>query len=309
MRKHRDSITSILLYGVGVSVVNNDPLAIQGGLSERLVWAAEDGNIDEINLLVAAGGDIHMMNDGLIAITCKTKEDHTALIAHLVNHYKLDVNAHQGKPLINAASWSSSANLQMLLLLGAKPSDEAIIAAAHDGDLDNFNRLELAGANIHASDTGGDEAALIEAAKNGHAKIIERLLFKGSDVNARGVQGPLYWAAACGHANAVHVLIKHGADLKQYGLAAMLFAVQYQKYDVVKQVDDAFAKQGLIKPSQNADLTTQQKDRISYALNNVSSDAGVQVIDLASSMFPTTAAVVTTSDRNDFAADSPVFNG
>jgi ankyrin repeat protein len=57
--------------------------------------------------------------------------------------------------------------------------------------------------------------ALYAAARNGHDSVVEYLLARGANVDAKGVFGAtgLQWAAINGHASTVDVLISRGADL------------------------------------------------------------------------------------------------
>ena len=59
------------------------------------------------------------------------------------------------------------------------------------------------------------EAILRWAAENGHGEIVQALLQKGADVNAKDAQGrtALMLAVERGHAAAVQVLLEHGADV------------------------------------------------------------------------------------------------
>lgn len=57
--------------------------------------------------------------------------------------------------------------------------------------------------------------ALYAAARNGHAHVVEYLLSRGANIDAKGVFGAtaLHWAAINGHASTVDLLISRGANL------------------------------------------------------------------------------------------------
>ena len=53
------------------------------------------------------------------------------------------------------------------------------------------------------------------AARSGNADVVEQLLAKGANVNARAARGQtaLMWAVAQKHPDVVKVLLAHGADV------------------------------------------------------------------------------------------------
>ena len=67
--------------------------------------------------------------------------------------------------------------------------------------------------DVNATNVGGD-TPLNSAAGNGHKEIVELLISKGADVNAKNaVNKPLHMAAERGHKEIVELLIAEGADV------------------------------------------------------------------------------------------------
>ena len=65
---------------------------------------------------------------------------------------------------------------------------------------------------------------LLFAAENGHAGVVELLLAKGADVEAKDEKGrrtPLLFAAEKGHAGAVELLLEKGANVEARRFDAM----------------------------------------------------------------------------------------
>ena len=60
-----------------------------------------------------------------------------------------------------------------------------------------------------------DGLLLHNAARNGHKEIVELLIAKGADVDAKDEDGwtPLHWAVVNGHEETVELLLANGSDV------------------------------------------------------------------------------------------------
>jgi len=100
------------------------------------------------------------------------------------------------------------------LLTGPASADD-ILGAAERGKLDSVRiYLERDPQLINITDPGG-YTPLHKAAYNGHPEIVEYLISKGAELNARSNSGstPLHGAAFYGHPEAAIILIEKGAEI------------------------------------------------------------------------------------------------
>jgi ankyrin repeat protein len=75
---------------------------------------------------------------------------------------------------------------------------------------------------VHCTAISGSssEVTLFTAAKEGNASLVERILVRGVDVNARDTYGltALHWASHRGRSNVVRLLLRKGADLNVHAV-------------------------------------------------------------------------------------------
>jgi len=92
--------------------------------------------------------------------------------------------------------------------------NEALLNAAASGQADVVEALLERGANIEAKNNLG-ATPLIFAAVQGHSRVVKLLLGRGADVNAKTATGitPLIGAASAADADVVQLLLEDGADV------------------------------------------------------------------------------------------------
>lgn len=106
-------------------------------------------------------------------------------------------------------------------------------------DIELAKTLIDMGADINATSNKG-ATALMAAAKIGHIDIVELLVTRGANINARNIDHnmtPLIWAASGGHSYIVKFLLKNGADrsIKTYnGYTAATIAQENGHYSIVE---------------------------------------------------------------------------
>jgi len=132
-------------------------------------------------------------------------------------------------------------------LLGKKPTDDELFAAARAGEAKRIRRLIAYGADIGAIERGyTDGTPLHAAAAWGHGSAVEVILQAGADKNARGKRGhtALHSAAQAGHELVVKALVDAGADMDvgdSDGRTALHYAARYGRELAVKALIDAGA--------------------------------------------------------------------
>lgn len=134
-------------------------------LGEALVKAAETGDVQSVERIIAAGAEVNMAvsGDGT-ALIGAVRRGQMQMIDYLLAR-GADVNVTSpgdGSPLIAAARTGRAAIVQLLLDRGARMDDLV----------------------------PGDENALMQAVIGGRAEVVRLLLERGADVHVRSVEGP-----------------------------------------------------------------------------------------------------------------------
>ena len=228
--------------------------------STAMMFAAQAGNLDVVEFLLASGVDVNFKNQ---------KNENTALI-FAAEAGKLDVlNVLLKRPGVlleqtNDDGWNALGRaagrghadiVKALLLAGADANfrhtiigETALIIASHAGKLDVVNVL-LAHPDILIDQTGDyGSSALACAAQAGHADIMKSLLLAGADVNARPpLSGTTALITACmlGKLESVKVLLEQPGILvdqtDNYGMTALAWASHQGHADIVGSLIDAGA--------------------------------------------------------------------
>ena len=130
--------------------------------------------------------------------------------------------------------------LSLALLLPLARADQELLDAVNVGDIAHVRRhLEELGKDPNHHDPW-EKSVLIHASYNGHADIVELLIEKGADVNARSKHSgrtPLIAAAYHGNVEALAVLLAHGADVnvqdKRHKYTALHHAINEIRNDQI----------------------------------------------------------------------------
>jgi len=168
-----------------------------------LHWAAEADQIEVARVLADAGADIEAKTSwGASPLDWAATMGSARVAEFLLSR------GASGFTLITAAALGKQAEVEAIVESGTDLSPhrrrDAPRTPNEDWPPDSVHIL---------GDILSD--ALYAAARNGHTRVVEYLLARGANINAKGVFGAtaLHWAAINGHANTVELLISRGANL------------------------------------------------------------------------------------------------
>ncbi|MHC4539644.1 MAG: ankyrin repeat domain-containing protein [Planctomycetota bacterium] len=184
--------------------------------------AVQNGRIEAANLLILKGADVNAKNRGGTAPLHIAAQKSDRKTANLLILKGADVNAKNkyGLTPVSRALLSDGGGRLMVELLvskGAKVS--ALHLAAHRGDIDKVRSSLEKGTNVDVRDVAG-HTPLFYAASAGQMHVVEFLISKGAEVDAkdkRGGETPLFYAGDAGWRNVVELLIARGADVNARG--------------------------------------------------------------------------------------------
>ena len=204
----------------------------------ELAEAAEDGNLAAVNRLLAAGADVHALDD--LALRWASFNGHLAVV-------------------------------QALLAAGARVhanNDYALRQASENGHLAVVQTLLAAGADVHAN----NDYALRWASRNGHIAVVQALLAAGADVHADDDYA-LRYASSNGHTDVVAALQRAAqAPLQGWRHYFHKTAEEYEAegYDdegiVAEQAKDVATVRGcaLLPLAEAKDLLLAQVDTLNF---------------------------------------------
>jgi len=133
------------------------------------------------------------------------------------------VNRYGIAPLTLAITNGDSAMVEMLLKAGADPNttlpggETALMTASRVGAVASVKSLLARGAKVDSKDEKHGQTALMWAAAEGNAPVVEMLIEVGADYKARLASGmtPLLFAVREGHSDVVRALLKAGVDVNE----------------------------------------------------------------------------------------------
>jgi hypothetical protein len=215
----RDTLCAMAVYAaakVGVDVNTRE----EGAAERWLVVAAEDGLVETVQALVAAGAEVdHANNYGCTALYPAAKEGHVEVILALVeagaevNH----ANNYGWTALYPAAKEGHAEAIRALVEAEAEVDHAdsegftALHGAAINGRVEAIKALAEAGAEVDLATNLG-RTAMLGAAENDHFLAIKALMDAGADPNrADHNRTPLAVARAYHHKAAALALVQAGA--------------------------------------------------------------------------------------------------
>jgi cytohesin len=203
-----------------------------------LLCAAQEDRADVVGALLQAGADVNKADeDGFAPLSAAA----SASIATMLIERGADVNAANrfgSTALLLAADAGRVGVVEALLQADAdvnKADDDGDAPLTVAASASIATMLIERGADLNAANRFG-ATALLRAAQNGCADVVEALLQAGADVNKADDDGfaPLSAAAS---ARIATMLIERGADVNaanRFGGTALLLAAQEDRADVVE---------------------------------------------------------------------------
>ena len=210
-------ITAVLLCEVS---------AFAATASAPLADAAEKMDRARIRALLQQHADINAPQaDGMTALHWVAYQDDQETAALLVRagaNVKA-ANRYGVTPLSLACTNGNGAMVELLLQGGADANttlpggETALMTAARVGALGPVKSLLARGAIVDRKDDRRGQTALMWAAAEGHAAVVELLIEVGADFRARLASGftPLLFAVREGHTDVVRALLEAGADVNE----------------------------------------------------------------------------------------------
>lgn len=209
-------------------VVQPSARATVGATTSRapLADAAEKLDRARVRALIAQRVDVNAPQpDGMTALHWAAYQDDVDLSALLVRAgANVKAASRYGvTPLSLACTNGNGAIVELLLKAGADPNaplpggETPLMTAARTGTPAAVKALLSHGARPDAKDERRGQTALMWAAAEGHASIVEDLIESGADFRIRLASGftPLLFAVREGRLDVVRVLLKAGADVNE----------------------------------------------------------------------------------------------
>jgi ankyrin repeat protein len=226
----RAKVRALLAQRVDVNAAQPDGMT-------ALHWAAYQDDLDLAKLLVRAGANVKV-----------------------ANRYGIT-------PLSLACTNGNAVMVEMLLSAGADPNaplpggETPLMTAARTGSLAAVKTLIVHRAIVDAKDDRRGQTALMWAAAEGHADVVQALIDADADFRIRVPSGftPLLFAVREGHLDVVRVLLQAGADANEMipadagrrrgyggrlppaGASALLLAVTNGHFELAAHLLDAGA--------------------------------------------------------------------
>ncbi len=251
--------------------------AIAATPTSPLADAAEKSDRAAIRALLKQRADVNTTQaDGMTALHWAVYHDDREVAELLVRAGARvqTANRYGVTPLSLASTNGNAALIELLVKAGADPNaalpggETPLMTAARTGSLPSVKALLSHGALVDGKEEGRGQTALMWAAAEGHAAVVQMLIAAKADVQARLPSGftPLFFAIREGRLAVVRILLEAGVDvngaipadgprrrsyggrLPPTGLSPLLLAVQNAHFELAAELLEAGA-------NPNVDLT------------------------------------------------------
>jgi len=231
------ALPALALQTTDINPVNRR--AVDG--STPLQWAVYENDVNEVLRLLQAGANVSLANNyGATPMSLAAEVGNADIIRLL-----LDAGAGADSPDVDRQT--------------------ALMAVARTGNVEAAELLVKHGASVDARERWGGQTALMWASARRHPQMMQFLISKGADINARSIDRdyqrhvtaegrpknldsggftPLLYAARENCLACVDVLVRNGADLNlpdPDGVTPLLLAIMNVNWDLAKKLIEAGA--------------------------------------------------------------------
>jgi ankyrin repeat protein len=245
-----------IVIGVGACLL---ALSATAG-AQTLVDAVRNGNRQAVRSLLAQKADVNTPGvDGstplLLAVDADDRE--TALLLLAAGADARAANRYGVAPLTIAARNGNVALVEALIKAGAdansttREGETVLMTAARAGSLATVRALLALGANPNAKENWFEQTALMWAAIDNHAAVVEALIEGGADVNIRSKILP---GQPPRPRNSETAFQAAHSNFPKGGLTPLLFAAQYGSMQAIELLVDGKADVNLPDPDGIAPL-------------------------------------------------------
>ncbi|CAG2239290.1 unnamed protein product [Mytilus edulis] len=243
---------------------------------EKLLTAAQDGNIEDVELCVKNGANLEYTNGsfyGWTPLSLAVVKGHMEIVRYLVKEgVSFETRDQRGMtPIMYAAERGHLEIVKFMDTLGSdlkaksKVGLTPLLFAVQRGHLEIVQFLKEKGCDLETRSQRG-MTALMYAAESGNLEIVEYLASHGSILEARDTwwgETPLIFAAEGGHLEIVKHLHKKKSNLEAKtdgGMTPLMFAAEGGNLEIL-----------LYLASYGCDLETRDRDgetALHYAARN-----------------------------------------
>lgn len=239
-RGHKEIVNALITRGANVDAVTINDVT-------PLYLAAQEDHEEVVEILIANRANVNIVNIEGAPLHIAAGHGHDNVVEILLNNgAKINVKDNKNRTSLELAVAHGHLQVVKMLLqykkvdMDAKANDDWTILhiASQESNLEMVQYLVDKGSDINAKNASGSKPIHI-AAREGYKDTVEFFLSKGSSINDSGAanQTLLHYAAMKGHLEVIKYLIIQGADVNAQdanGLTPVHIAANFNYKDVIE---------------------------------------------------------------------------